>query len=175
MTKTESLELLRRGALGNTLRTWESFEHLLFDGYQGPLTIRSRVPGSTECYFKVPYWTVLSRASVFWDPTRYYFNESAPDEHLVLQGEVTRETWGLELKYSTKPGLVMREAMRDAQWARGLVADMLLRAHLDASSYDALMELLDTYPNHVVEFSTYSRALGAIPGRNTVVWECRDY
>ena len=50
---------------------------------------------------------------------------------------------------------------------------MLLHHHCDASSFDDLMELLDTYPGAVIEFSTYPFAVGRM-NRNMIVWEIRQ-
>jgi len=37
------------------------------------------------------------------------------------------------------------------------------------------MELLDLYPDHVIEFSAAEVFVGDRPGRNAVVWEVRKY
>jgi hypothetical protein len=58
---------------------------------------------------------------------------------------------------------------------RDLEAKITLRRYLDSSSYDDLMDLVETFPEHVIEFGAYETNLGNIPGRNTVIWEVRKY
>jgi hypothetical protein len=57
----------------------------------------------------------------------------------------------------------------------GVVARHLLKDHLWPSDYDDVQELLDLYPGHVVELTAFSRAVGVVPGRNTAIWEVRNY
>lgn len=35
--------------------------------------------------------------------------------------------------------------------------------------------LLELYPDATIELAAYPYTLGKIPGRNTVIWEVRDY
>ena len=56
-----------------------------------------------------------------------------------------------------------------------LKAIMILKGNLSSSSYSDLETLLETFPDSVVEFSTYSILVGNIKGRNTVIWEVRNY
>jgi hypothetical protein len=70
-----------------------------------------------------------------------------------MQGEVQRDTQYLSLFYS-KMKAPMRHALRDADaHASGIIALELLRQYLWPRSYDDLWELLETYDDHVVEFS----------------------
>lgn len=57
----------------------------------------------------------------------------------------------------------------------GITARQLLRRHLWSADLDCLDELLELYPDHVVELSAFSRAVGVQPCRNTVTWEVRAY
>lgn len=61
------------------------------------------------------------------------------------------------------------------QHSHGVTARMLLRQHLWPSDLDCLDELLELYPDHVVELSAFERAVGVVPCRNTVTWEVRRY
>lgn len=70
---------------------------------------------------------------------------------------------------------MMREAMKHAKRATGLRAQMILKELLWPSSYDDLMDLIDLFPEHVIEFGAHTRAVGVLPHRNTVVWEVRAY
>lgn len=99
----------------------------------------------------------------------------APTELMLIQGEVQRTTQGLYLTYSRirKP---MRDALAEEQrHLFRLEAKILLYGNLDDNSLDWLNHLLDTYDDHVVEFSTYSKHWGTVPRYNTVFWEVRKY
>ncbi len=50
---------------------------------------------------------------------------------------------------------------------------MVLRRTLNASSHADLLEVLESYPDHVVELSALSVCMGIFPHRNGVVWEVR--
>jgi hypothetical protein len=109
------------------------------------------------------------------DPESCTFNESMPDERIVMQGEVLLSENHYELTYSCARGLSMREALENAQSARGLRAKMILAQYLDPASLDDLQVLLAMYPDSVVEFSTYECNVGNIAGRNAIFWEVRNY
>ena len=100
----------------------------------------------------------------------------APHHRGLIQGEVQRTFRGLEL-YWTKAILPMRDAFRryGGATALGLVASAHLQAALDTLSYEWLGYLLDTYPDHIIEFSAFGVNWGTIPNRNTVFWEVRKY
>jgi hypothetical protein len=99
----------------------------------------------------------------------------APTEETIFQGEVMWGLWGLELTYTTV-ALPMRDALlKETKLARGIIATFLLKHFLCPNSYEWLQVLLDYYPDHVVEFSTYSVNWGTLPGYNTVFWEVRKY
>ena len=56
----------------------------------------------------------------------------------------------------------------------GLRAKLKLQHYMDAVSWDWLQEIFDTFPNSVVEFSTFSCPVGHL-GWNTAFWEIRNY
>lgn len=179
-SKALALSLIQEGTLGNTLRAWTSLQEVFASGYRGTLTLRyAGEAGGGLCRYEVPLAEV---ATVMRDwtqaganPDLVRFNESAPDQFLLLQGEVTRLPCGLTLFGSTQPGK-MREALRKmGRHLYGLQAKLILEYHLDAASYTDMMDLLDSFPDHVIEFSTYSVDLGQAPHRNTVIWEVRAY
>ncbi len=180
-SKVKNFRLLRDGSFGNKLRTWGSRREVLDSGYSGTVTMRYRGNGGGSFYaYEVPLNKIRSVENEWskggLDVSRISFNESAPDDFLVMQGEVMRGLRGLELFYSTKQ-MKMRDAMvdGDTKSASGLTAKLLLETHLNPSSLADLEVLLDRFPDHVVEFSTYRFCLGDIPGRNTVIWEVRNY
>jgi hypothetical protein len=175
-SKREFYRLYFAGAFGNALRTWPSLGALMASGYRGTVTIREAGrAGGGFCRYGVPVGEVhrvLLEARVHCSLVT--FNESAPDNRLVAQGEVARLVGGLALRYSTAKA-PMREAMLRARDVRGSEAVAVLRSALTESSYEDLDALLDTYPDAVVEFGAYGCLVGGIPGRNTVIWEVRNY
>jgi hypothetical protein len=52
---------------------------------------------------------------------------------------------------------------------------MTLKQHLSPASYGDLQELLERFPDSVIEFATYSCEVGCIAWRNTVFWDIRNY
>jgi len=176
-SKRDSYDLLMRGLLGNTLRFWSSFDEVRDSAYRGSVSMRY-VGGSRFCAYDVPF-SRISRVQKKWIAAGarkelIHFNESAPDDHLLIQGELMRGSLGLHLFYSSEKKK-MREALKDGKHAKGLTAKLFLEHFLIPPSYDDMNLLLDSFPDHVVEFSTYSFCLGSMPRRNTVIWEVRAY
>lgn len=92
----------------------------------------------------------------------------------TINGELQRAECGLELHYSIQP-TVMREALKIPIDVKGLTAKYVLEHYCNPKSYDMLMELLDLYPDHVIEFTVFNKDVGVMPGHNTIVWEVRRY
>jgi len=165
------VEFYRRymlGEFGNRPRTWASREELATSGYEGRVTIRSLESGG-RCLFQVPVEHALNSDG------DCRFNESMPDDALLIQGEVCLREDGMWLTFSQERGLTMREAMRQSNTVRNIVAHRLLEKHMDPNSYDDVMCLLLKYRDAAVEFGTYSVKVGNCPHRNTVIWEVRNY
>lgn len=160
--------------LGNRPRTWVGREALAASGYGGPVSIRTaQGSGGGKAMYRVPAAEALALTAGWGQaPT---FNESAPDDRLVLQGEAARMVGGLCLTYSTTPGLAMREALKNARTASGVAAHAILAAYLSPSSRDDLDALWDLYPDAVIEFSAYECCVGDQRGRNALIWEVRNY
>jgi len=154
--------------------TWED---LLASGFKGDIGIRNVRPGG--CFVcPVPYWEwnavrviLFSQGGIPAEDLRY--NEAAPDEHCVFQGEVCRTYRGLELRYAIGRRKTHREAMKTASNVHGLAALEIVRAYVP--DWPDVEVLLDLYDDHVVEFSTYEVPVGCIPGRHTLIWEVRLY
>lgn len=99
----------------------------------------------------------------------------APTEKTLFQGEVMRCPGGLYLKYTTvaKP---MRDAFEEeTKHAVGVEALVLLTEFLCPNSFDWMEVLFEHYPDHAIEFSTYSTNWGTLPNFNTLFWEIRKY
>jgi hypothetical protein len=70
--------------------------------------------------------------------------------------------------------LRMRDVLPQARQYTGLRAKMLLERYLDPSSLECVEDLLNEWPDHVIEFTAFDRTLGTLR-RNTVIWEVRLY
>ena len=175
---------LARGAFGNVLRTWPSREAWEESGFDGLMGLRYNSP-LPRCPFvtSIPANRILVHYHLWlnagWEPGRIIFCEAAPHDRNLLQGEVRRcAPAGLYLDYSTQTGLDMRAAMRDeAGWqhTEGLKARQILQWGLNAQSYADIMELLNIWDDHTVEFSAFNTLVGELPGRNACIWEVRYY
>ena len=168
LSKHDGVALYHRSAFGNKLRVWSSLDDFRATAPRdGSFGLRAQTP-QAPVHYGLSYDEVIKLAGY-----SVSISEMAPDESLLLQGEVMEEGW--ELRYSTTPHLRMREAMESASRAFGLSARMLLRQTLSPSSYEDLLALFDRFPGHIVEFSAYSMVLGDLRGRNTVIWEVRSF
>jgi len=177
LTKADFVERYIRGEFGNHSPTWGTRQEYLADGYKGLVHIRNRVAGARTWYNVPPegFERAWAEALRYYRADQLYISAMAPTDKTVFQGEVQRGLWGLDLYYScvARP---MREALRlQGRTVRGVFALCLLQRFLCPNSYEWLQVLLDRYPDHVVEFSTYSVNWGTLPGYNTVFWEVRLY
>lgn len=171
--KAHFYQLWHRGQFGNKLRSWRKPEELPPDITKLMLRTAHALGGGSAA--------VVSRieALSLWSqqPHLYHGNELAPDDTATLQGEVFESHEGLVLfGLERQPGklLRMRDALKMARHYTGLSALLTLQRNLDASSMDDLRRLLEDWPEHVIEFSCYQRALGDLR-RNTIFWEVRKY
>jgi len=175
-TKARMYELLNAGVLGNTTRSWSSIESFLAEDYQpspnesGLYALRSLVPGG-KCVYRIPAEELSGYATQF--SGGYNLSPMQRDNHLILQGELTL-CHGFEA-YVSRTQKPMREALaKSGTQLSGIRAVLEVKGAMDGNSWDWLNELLDRYPGHVVEFSTYSGSAGVL-GWNTLTWETRLY
>jgi len=168
-------EMLRRGLFGNTLRTWDTEEEYLSSGFTGRTSLRCRKPGVTFRHGMTHEEALRVGRECFegCEPSDFIYCESAPEWEVLFQGEVCRTERGLELSYSQER-VNLREAMKAPKVAQGLVALLIVQHYLDGNDYVCLMDLLDLYPDHVVEFSLFNHSLGHLR-RRLVAWEVRAY
>lgn len=174
--KKEMYLLLRRGYLGNTLRTYSPKD---LSDLPPSLTVRyAGDSGSYPCYYGIPRERIpgvlTELAEKKLDLDLVIMNESAPDNKLLLQGEIVEldSTFYLTGSYE-KTG--MRQAMQEAWTEKGIKAKEILRYFATPSSYDMLQELLSLFQGHVIEFGIYDCLLGSFRGHNMVIWEVRLY
>lgn len=180
-SKQQYYVLAKRHLFGNQLRIWPTLYDAIKDNYFGPFGIRISKGHNRFFACGLSYAEVQGRlrvlsqeTSVSWDDL--IVQESAPHNCICLQGEVIDSdiSPGIVLTYSTIKDH-MRAAMVSPKTAHGLKAINLLKANLTPSSYDDMRELLELYPGHVVEFTSFDHPIGEFKGRNTVIWEVRRY
>lgn len=179
-SKAEYYRRWHRGDFGNRPRNWPTLEDLQQDSYSGLVTIRYKTPGSNFCRSGIPRLQVeevvaeMEAAGACRELLT--FNETPPDSKVVFQGEVMTTEHSLYLLYSTAPNLSCKHALQQSpEHARGLRAKGLLQHYMNAQDLLDLEELLEVFPDSVIEFSTYSVNVGCCPSRRTLIWEVRNY
>lgn len=183
LSKRDFVRRFEAGEFGNRGPMWSSVDQFMseVDPLVAPETLyhlRNRVAGGLTFYnvsgdvFDATYHRALNQGVKDSD---LYVAEMAPTERTTLQGEMMQTERGLYLYY-TKVRKPMRDALKERSFeAWGLTARDIMLAHVDQASWEWINVLLERYPSHVVEFSTYNRNWGTIPNRNTIVWEVRLY
>jgi hypothetical protein len=194
LTKADFARRYAIGEFGNASPTWTNVQDFIDWGCkefgngpnarpsEGLFHLRNGVVAGGITYYKL-HW---SEATAKWldqpDKSNWFVSMQIPPEveaSLLLQGEVYQyepAKNGLHLYYTTVPK-PMRNALKEwSHQTSGLHAVSLLRQALCPNSYEWLMELLDLYPYHVVEFSAYGKKWGTLyPNFNCVYWEVRRY
>lgn len=177
LTKVDFVRRYAAGEFGNAPQTWRSLEDFLGSGYRDAVHVRNGAAGG-QTWYGVRAENVVrvwAEASASYDPSLLYISEMGPEDARLFQGEVSLGPWGHRLLYTTVC-LPMREALRRwSQEVAGLRAKLLLDHFLRLRSREWLDHLLEEYPGHVVEFTTYDREWGTVPGFNTLFWEVRRY
>lgn len=178
LSKPDFYSRWHSGEFGNRLRSWDTWGELLLSDFEGPIGIRNTMPGGKfVCPIPFGQWHIerekLLAEGVAKETMR--FGEAAPDDHVKFQAEVMRTWRGLEMRYVLGSGKTHREAMKTAEDVCGLSALYIFRHEVEPTDVADIEALLELYPNHVIEFSTYAFPVGNIPGRCTLIWEVRAY
>lgn len=175
-SKRDMYRRLAAGEFGNTNPSWYDLESWPAspERFTYPLWgIRSTIAAGGFYRLDVPTADV---EETILDNCPNSFNLSAMvDPYLVFRGEVMDDVGGLRLfgVFGNRE-VKWREAMKlYGMENRGLVAKGILDALLWPGDREDLRELLESYPDHVIEFSALDRAVGTFPNRNTVIWEVR--
>lgn len=180
-SKARNVKLWDAGVFGNTLRMWHNVDDAVKDiTYDGPYVLRSRLPD-----FKVRHGLPSKEAllNAFkeleykYKPT-VYVNEQMPDQLITIQGEVWRgaaPTFMPYMHYSTekghmKPCLALKGMSRHIE---GTAVKLVLQHYLDVYA-NVIWDLLELYPDHIVEFSAFSEGIGKLLWP-LIVWEVRKY
>lgn len=181
-SKRQFYDLWNQGLFGNKPRTWHTLAEFQKSGFKGAVALRYCGSGSGAPFIPDLNSDSLVRElaklkSGGWNISDFHIAEqlSPSITHYLINGEVARTDRGLALYHSLENKL-MRDALRSSgQQVFGLQALMILQRVLLPSDYEELMELLDRFPDHVVEFSGFDRFVGVIPRRKMIVWEVRLY
>jgi hypothetical protein len=183
LTKRENWRRASLGMYGNRLRSWDSIEALRTSDWRGLVTVRTLLGGGGPCIYDMPVERAEKVSTSLGLPkAAVCFNQGAVDSTIRLQGEylndvvrVDGRTFDGVLRFSTVK-LKMRDALRvEERTLCGLAARLALRDCMTPSSWADFEALLEIYPGHVLEVSTYEGTLGDLPGRNSIVWEIRKY
>jgi len=173
-TKRDFVRRYQNHEFGNRAPTWDTIEEFKKSDCKGLVHIRNRNAGGIT-FYDLTREEAIRRWSIL-EPKEFYISLMAPTKKTILQGELTiSDSEGLTGLVTTvaKP---MRIALAEkATQVRGVFVNALLRTMLCPNSYDWTMTLLDRYPGHVIEFTTFSCDWGTLPGFNTVWWEVRDF
>ncbi len=184
-SKLEYYALYERGVFGNKPLTWSSIEEIEQGQWKGKICIRGRKGiARSKARFNLmideakEYTEELKKEGIY--PHDLKFNQAMPDEHLIIQGEVMRDVNRLTPRYIHLTYSTVKEPMnyalaKEELYSDGLNALFLLKGNLYPSSYDDLQELLELFPDSIIEFSAYDISVGNIPNRNTIIWEVRNY
>lgn len=170
----------KAGEFGNRIRIFDTLADLRASDYRGPVSVRYKDASSQQfTRYLFPQEAldgfILTAVCHGAEEELFTFNEPAPDAMLTMQGEFYHGTEGYCLFCSTEQTQMRPALTNSGKQFYGLQALGRMKAYCNANSYEMMMELLDKYPEAVIEFSCYSRCLGTIPGLNTVIWEVRNY
>jgi len=178
---TNKLDGMRRwhaGEFGNKLRTWPYVEYFRRNICCPEAGLRYSDPrGGGACFeAHIPHYAVHDRIVAWEFMGRNLDNimvcEEAPDHRLVVNGEY-HDVYGFHFSRVKKP---MRAALKEGGRCASVPrARLMLRQAMTPSSWTDFEELTETYPEHVIELSVYECMLGVLPGRNTIIWEVRNY
>lgn len=181
-SKAQNYRLWRAGAFGNKLHAWRTIEAWECSSFGGRVVLRYLgKTGDGLCAYNLQPEEVEITAHAWVqfkgaDRDRIMVNEAAPDHNVVIQGYLWCGGEAHNQFYYSRARLQMRDALRHApEYSYGLKTDLLLKGAMTPSSWSDFEALREQYHDHVIELSVYSCNLGDTPGRNTLIWEVRQY
>lgn len=185
LSKTDFARRYIQGEFGNASPSWQDREvfaeetagdYFLKDGTINLYSLRSSKSSDKTLYnadrLKVLIaWKQLERKGI----TGWYASRMAPTKETVFNAELyVCPEKGLRLFYATGPHTMKEGLKLNGRELTGLSAKLFLQVKMPHRDYEWLMYLLEEgYPDHVIEFTTYSRTFGTVPGFKTVYWEVR--
>ncbi len=181
-TKAEFMSLSNRGRLGNYLRSWDTAEQAIADGYQGFITIRARakqspwfvpVVGINPACWRLAFNEIRDKGGP--GPAEFYVQEiPAPGTLRVMNLEAHLTERGLEMTYEGYTTNPLRGIHGRGRPIAGLAAVIMLKAMVTNASWEMLGEIWDEHPTSIIEATEFSTPVGALHQR-LVIWEVRDY
>jgi hypothetical protein len=179
-SKSEYYSLYEKGFFGNKPLTWNSIEEIVKNRWEGKICIRGKKGiARSKARFNLTleearnYIHSLEKEGIL--EKNLTFNQSLPDEELLIQGEIMRSIRSYSLTYTTIKEPMNYALAKETLCTEGLTAINLIKANLFPSSYEDLQTLFNIFPDSVIEFSSYRIPLGSLPNRNTLIWEVRNY
>lgn len=175
LTKRDGVARYKAGEFGNASPTYNNRWELNNQGSCArKYHLRNKVTGG-ETFYNLDFFECFHLWAKAPDPDQWYCSEMAPHDQGTIQGEVMQGPEGIELFYATAK-IPMRDALRlEGQRVQGMLALGLLKTYLCPRSYDWMMVLLERYPSHVIEFTSFTCEWGTLAGYNTIIWEIRNY
>lgn len=184
-TKNEFRAKWLAGELGNRPRVWTSIEDLKASGYRGDLSLRVHAASSQHSRYNVKYESIeqITRELQADGASGIWYNESAPDDQLVLQGEFFHGTGrsgtflDRYLMFSWQK-TKMKDAFACGQprsWSEGVMTKLLLASVMTPTAWEQFHGLCNQYEDHTIEFSVYGHDVGIEPHNNVLIWEVRAY
>lgn len=174
--KSQMYEMFDRGLFGNRPITYDSVEDYLTDSYEGTVSARYKDRSSGKSLYGLTKENVLLKLiEGNFNLSSISLSQSPPDDKIIFQGEVKLGLGHYEVTWSTVPK-PMKLALADSiNYSSGAAGAYLLRKYFNANSLSDLHDLFRLYPDSVIEFTCYSICLGTCRGRNTLIWEVRNY
>lgn len=175
-SKAEFYELWKAGALGNRTKLTTSLEEAQ-SWHSAEIGFREVGKAGGGAWTKTA-WINAPVIHADWVKRgrRFIMDDSVPNDKQTILGEIGRGLTGLYGVIGTTP-LPMRPAAKQGLLLprTGATILALLDRFMDPSSRDDVYQLLDLYPDATIEFSCFTVDVGNIPGRNTMIWEVRNY
>ncbi len=172
-TKRKMYDLVERGRFGNYPRWWRSIEDVDASGYRGHVSLRSLQVMNPVRLYHVPVCELRDRVRKLpasQQQAGIVFSESPPDDKRGIQGEW--DGFNLHYTYNRQPMRLALEA--EPNHISGPRARLLLRSQMHLGDYEWLDDLLTDFPEHIIEFSTFTIPVGQLL-TNMFVWEVRAY
>lgn len=173
LTKADFYRRFMAGEFGNRGPIWDSFDAVWDSGYRGLVMVRSQRPGGL-CKANL----TLADAWLIAEQERrdvLTFSAMCPHDRQTINGELQRDHRGLCLMYSSVKKPMRQSLAEGGRQVFGLSAQHVLKANVYAPDLDWLMELLELYPGHVIEFTAFEICWGVLPRSKCAVWEVRSY
>jgi len=179
-TKTKMYKALQKGLFGNT---GKYYKNINFIPKNEIVTLRykdrNKLSGKNFLAYDITKNMIKPTINKWVNQgakeENIFINQSQNDNNIIVQGELTINEYGYYFYHSFLKEKIRIALKKDGKVIHGLQVSLLLKRIMDINSYNDTIELLETYPNHIIELSIYNHYTGTIPNRNTIIWEVRAY